>query len=62
MIIENPNGTLAGTGYRAAVSDLVTRLSRVPSVAAIRSPLAPGNAGQISKNGDAVLVIFQITR
>ncbi|HWB22365.1 MAG TPA: MMPL family transporter [Gaiellaceae bacterium] len=61
VIVENPNGTLAGSGYRAAVSDLVTRLSSVPSVAAIRSPLAPENAGQISKSGRAVLVIFQIT-
>ena len=45
VLIENPSGSLAGTSYRAAVSDLVARLSRTPSVAAIRSPLAPGNAG-----------------
>jgi len=31
VIIENPSGTLAGTGYRAAVTDLVTRLSSVES-------------------------------
>jgi hypothetical protein len=30
-------------------------------VAAIRSPLAAGNSGQISKNGRAALVTFQIT-
>ena len=56
VLIENPSGSLAGTGYRAAVSDLVARLSRTPSVASIRSPLAPGNAGQISKDGRAALV------
>jgi RND superfamily putative drug exporter len=61
VVIENPSGLLAGTGYRAAVADLVTRLSSAPSVAAIQSPLAPGDAGQISKNGRAALVIFQIT-
>jgi uncharacterized membrane protein YdfJ with MMPL/SSD domain len=61
VLIENRSGPLAGTAYRAAVADLVTRLSRVPSVAAIRSPLDPGNAGQISKNGRAALVTFQIT-
>jgi MMPL family len=61
VLIENPSGPLAGTGYRAAVADLVTRLSSTPSVAAIKSPLAPGNAGQISKNGHAALVTFQIT-
>jgi RND superfamily putative drug exporter len=61
VLIENPSGSLAGTNYRAAVTDLVTGLSRIPSVAAIRSPLAPGNKGQISKNGRAALVTFQIT-
>jgi len=61
VLIENPNGTLAGTGYRAAVADLIARLSRTASVAAIQSPFAPGNAGQISSNGRAALVTFQIT-
>jgi len=60
VLIENPSGLLAGTG-RAAVSDLVTRLSSTRSVADIKSPLAPGNAGQISKDGRAALVAFQIT-
>ncbi len=61
VLIQDPGGPLAGTGYRAAVADLVARLSRTPSVAAIESPLAPGNAGQISRNGRAALVTFQIT-
>jgi uncharacterized membrane protein YdfJ with MMPL/SSD domain len=61
VLIQNPSGPLAGSGYRAAVADLVARLSRTPSVAAIRSPLAPGNAGQISKDGRAALLFFQIT-
>jgi RND superfamily putative drug exporter len=52
---------LAGTGYRAAVADLVRRLSAAPSVASIRSPLAPGNAGLVASNGRAALVTFQIT-
>ena len=60
VVIENPTAPLAGTDYRA-VSDLVARLSRTPSVAAIRSPLAFGNAGQISRNDRAMLVTFQIT-
>jgi len=61
VLIQNPSGPLAGSGYRAAVADLVARLSHTPSVAAIRSPLAPGNAGQISKNGRAALLFFHIT-
>ncbi len=60
VLVENPSGPLAGTGYRAAVSALVTRLSSTPSVADIKSPLAPGDAGQISRDGRAALVTFQI--
>jgi RND superfamily putative drug exporter len=61
VVIENPQGVLAGSDYRAAVTDLITRLSRTPSVAAIRSPLAPQNSGQIAKSRRAVLVTFQIS-
>jgi len=60
VLIQSRSGQLAGTEYRAAVTDLVSRLSRIPSVAVIRSPLAAGNAGQISKNGRAALVTFQV--
>jgi hypothetical protein len=50
VLIENRSGQLGSSG-RAAVSDIVARLSRISSVAAIRSPLTPGNQGQISKDG-----------
>jgi uncharacterized membrane protein YdfJ with MMPL/SSD domain len=39
----------------------VARLSHARSVAAIKSPLAAGNQGQLSKNGRAALLTFQIT-
>jgi uncharacterized membrane protein YdfJ with MMPL/SSD domain len=61
ILIENPTGPLAGSDYRVAVADLVRRLSRTASVAAIESPLAPGNSGQISRDGRAALLSFQIT-
>lgn len=61
VLIENPRGPLAGTEYRAAVTDLLARLSRAPSVTAIESPLAPGNARQTSKDGRAALLTFQIS-
>src|SRR5271165_3344126 len=61
VLIESPNAPLASSDYRAAVANLVTRLSRASAVAAIRSPLAAGNAGQVSKNGRAALLAFQIT-
>ena len=61
VLIENPAGRLAGSDYRAAVAGLVARLERTPSVAAVKSPLAPGNEGQISTDGQAALLTFQIT-
>jgi len=61
ILIQNPSGRLPGSGFRAALTDLVTRLSRIRSVAAIKSPLTPGNQEQISKDGRAALVSFQIT-
>jgi RND superfamily putative drug exporter len=60
VLVENPSGPLGASG-RAAVTDLVARLSGVPSVAAIKSPFTAGNQGQISKDGRAALVTFQIT-
>ena len=56
-----PQRPAAGSEYRAAVDDLVARLSRIPAVARIASPLQPGNEGQRSKDGTAALVTFQIT-
>ena len=61
ILIQSRNGTLREAEYRAVVGDLVTRLSRIPDVAQIESPLQRGNAGQRSKDGTAVLVTFQIT-
>ncbi len=61
VLIESQRGTLAAADYQAAVADLIARLSHTPSVAAIKSPLAPGNQGQVSKNGRAALLTFQIT-
>ena len=61
VLIERAHGALPASEYRAAVADLVDRLSHTPSVAAIKSPLAPGNQGQVSKNGRAALLTFQIT-
>src|SRR5947209_7890354 len=60
VLFESRNGLLAATDYRAAVSDLVARLSRIPSVTSIISPTAPGNGDRISKDARAALLSFQI--
>ncbi len=61
VLIESRRGPLAASGYRAAVTQLVTKLSRIGSVSAIRSPLTPSNSGLIARDGRAVLVSFQIS-
>jgi RND superfamily putative drug exporter len=60
VLIENRAGGRLGSGYRAAVSDLVAGLSRAPSVTGIKSPLAAGNAGQVSSDGRAALLTFDL--
>lgn len=58
---REPKRGACGKRSSPAVADLVARLSRTPSVAAIKSLVAPGNQGQISSDGRAALLTFQIT-
>jgi RND superfamily putative drug exporter len=51
----------AGTAaFDAAVADVVARVSKIADVQDVRSPLASGNVGQISKDGRSALVEFEI--
>jgi RND superfamily putative drug exporter len=61
VLIQSRSGPLDRADLQAAVDDLVARLSRTPSVAAIKSPLAEANAGQLAKDGRSALLTFQIT-
>ena len=61
VLLQSRGGPLPGAQYRAAVDELVVRLSRTPSVARIESPLQRGNEGLRSKDGTAALLTFQIT-
>jgi len=60
VLIQRPQGRLAGAEYQATVAELVARLSRIRAVTALKSPLAPGNAGQTSADGSSALLTFQI--
>jgi RND superfamily putative drug exporter len=61
VLIQSRTGRLDPAQLRAAVDDVVGRLSKVPAVAAVQSPLAAGNGGQLSADGRSALVTFQIT-
>src|SRR5215213_439598 len=51
---------LGDPAITAAVRDVTARLRHTPHVTEIRSPLAQGNAGQLSKDGRSALVTFEI--
>jgi RND superfamily putative drug exporter len=61
VLIQSRGRRLGRADLRAATDDLVARLSRAPAVAAIESPLEPGNGGQLSRDGRSALVTFRIT-
>src|SRR5512134_765362 len=52
--------TAADPRFRAAVDDVVRTLSRFRTVRAVESPLAPGNASQVSSDGRSALVTFDL--
>ena len=56
------SGSLQATdpAFTAAVEDVVARISKLDVVQNVRSPLDEANAGQISENGRAALVEFEI--
>jgi anti-anti-sigma factor len=62
VLIQSQNGriTVADPRFRAAISDTVTRLRSIPTTVDVQSPLAPQNAGQISKDSRSALVNFDI--
>jgi uncharacterized membrane protein YdfJ with MMPL/SSD domain len=61
VLIQSGSGPLRRGELAAAVDDLVARLDRAPYVASIRSPLARGNEGLISRDRRSALVTFVIT-
>ena len=60
VLVQSRSVTVHDPGFRAGVNDVVTRFSHDPHVKDVRSPYAPGNSGQISKDGHSALVTFDI--
>jgi uncharacterized membrane protein YdfJ with MMPL/SSD domain/pimeloyl-ACP methyl ester carboxylesterase len=60
VLIQSRTATAGTPAFDAAVKDVVARVSREADVGNVRSPLAPGNADQISKDGHSALVGFDI--
>ena len=60
VLVESKTQTLSDPAFRAAVADVVRTVSKQPDVQNVRSPFAPGNAGQVSDNRHSALVQFEI--
>ena len=60
VLIQSRSARVGTTAFDAAIADVVARVSKIADVQNVRSPLAPGNADQISKDGHSALVEFQI--
>jgi RND superfamily putative drug exporter len=60
VLVQSKTQTLGAPGFRAAVADVLHSVSALPQVRRLRSPLAAGDAGQISKDRRSALVQFEI--
>jgi uncharacterized membrane protein YdfJ with MMPL/SSD domain len=61
VLVRSQTRTLGDPGFRAAVTDVVRTVERLPNVEHVRSPLEPANRGQVAKDRRAVLVQFKIS-
>ena len=60
VLVQSKTQGIGASAFRAAVADVVRTVSRLPEVQRVRSPLDPGNAGQVSKDERSALVQFEI--
>jgi uncharacterized membrane protein YdfJ with MMPL/SSD domain len=60
VLIQSRSARVGDPAFAAAVEDVVARVSGVAAVQNVRSPLAPGNGGQIARGRNAALVEFDI--
>ena len=58
VLVQSATKTVADPAFRAVVNQSIAKLESFPKVTKLRSPLAKGNEGQISKDGHAVLIQF----
>ena len=47
VLIQSRSLRTGNSAFTAAIDDVVARISGLPAVQHVRSPLAPGNAGQV---------------
>ena len=60
VLVQSDSLRTTDPAFKAAIADVVAGISKVSVVQNVRSPLEPGNAGQIAPNKHAALVEFEI--
>jgi RND superfamily putative drug exporter len=60
VLVQSRSNRVGTAAFDSAIADVVARLSEETDVRNVRSPLAPGNAGQISTDRHSALVEFEI--
>ena len=60
ILVQSTSLSTSDPAFRAAIGDVVGRISKLEEVQNVRSPLDEGNTNQISRDGRAALVEFQI--
>ena len=60
VLIQSHSLRASDPAFRAAIEDVVARVSREPDVRNVRSPFASANAGRIAADGRSALVEFEI--
>ncbi len=58
VLVQSDSKTVDDAAFQAVVRDAVVTLQGFDQVAKLRSPLAAGNGGQISKDGHSALIQF----
>ena len=60
VLVQSQSLRIDDAAFKATVADVVSGLSTLKDVENLHSPLEPGRAGQVSKDGRAALVEFDI--
>jgi uncharacterized membrane protein YdfJ with MMPL/SSD domain len=60
VLVQSEKLTTYDRAFKAAIGDVVARVSKLSSVQNVRSPLDPDNTGQISADRHSALIDFQI--
>jgi RND superfamily putative drug exporter len=60
VLVESKSQTIADPAFRATVADVTRTVTGMSQVQRVRSPLEPGNSGQVAKDRRSALVQFEI--